>query len=101
MVTPIKSKNMVDVTTGILEGMRRMGSRPKLMYSDDEGTLQTAEMQEFFKDQKIQHYRTRSHPHFVERFNRTFKDMLSRGLMLISKRVRIIYNGLTIWMRFY
>ena len=76
VVTPIKSKNMVDVTTGILEGMRRMGSRPKRMYSDDEGTLQTAEMQEFFKDQKIQHYRTRSHPHFVERFNRTFKDML-------------------------
>lgn len=50
VVTPIKSKNMADVTTGILEGMKKMGSRPKLIYSDDKGTLQTAEMQELFKD---------------------------------------------------
>jgi len=45
VVTPIKNKNMDDVTTGILEGMKKMGSRPKLIYSDDEGTLQTAGMQ--------------------------------------------------------
>ena len=89
VVIPINSKNMVDVTTGILEGMKKMGSRPKLIYSDDEGTLNTPELQDFFKDQGIQNHRTRSHPHFAERFIRTFKDMLFKRVGADEKKGKL------------
>ena len=71
---------------GFWKGFQKMGSHPKLLYSDDEGTLQTAGRQENFKDQKIQNYRTRSCPDFVERFSRTFKDMLFKRVDADEKK---------------
>ena len=53
-----------------------MGHKPKIIYSDDETALSTEAMQKYFKDHNIAHVITRSHAWFIERFIRTFKDML-------------------------
>ena len=76
VVVPIASKQPADITAGIMEALNKMGGKPKLIYSDDEGSLNTQDLVDFFKDEGIQNYKTRGHPHFAERFIRTFKDML-------------------------
>ena len=48
--------------------------------TDDEPALRTSAIQDYFKNNNIFHYVTKSHPHFAERFMRTFKDMLHKRL---------------------
>ena len=38
-VIPIKSKQPPDVLAGLIEGLQKMGKKPKLLYSDEEGSL--------------------------------------------------------------
>ena len=38
-VIPIKNTKPPDVLAGLMEGLQRMGKRPKLLYSDEEGRL--------------------------------------------------------------
>ena len=76
VVVPIASKQPADITAGIMEALNKLGGKPKLIYSDDEGSLNTQDLVDFFKDEGIQNYKTRGRPHFAERFIRTFKDML-------------------------
>ena len=37
-VVPIASKQPADITAGIMEGLNKMGGKPKFIYSDDEGS---------------------------------------------------------------
>ena len=102
VVTPIKSKNMVDVTTGILEGMRTMGSQPKLMYSDDEGTRpKLLKCRIFSKIKRSKTIELEAILILLNDLTGLSKICYSKELMLMRKRIRIIYNGLTIWVRFY
>jgi hypothetical protein len=75
-VVPIASKSEGDVAAGLLECLEKMGHKPKIIYSDDETSLSTTAMQTYFKEHNIKHVITRSHAWFIERFIRTFKDML-------------------------
>ena len=75
-VVPIASKSEGDVAAGLLECLEKMGHKPEIIYSDDETALSTDAMQKYFKEHKIKHVITRSHAWFIERFIRTFKDML-------------------------
>lgn len=75
-IVPIASKSEGDVAAGLIECLHNMGHKPEIIYSDDETSLSTAAMQKYFKDHNISHVITRSHAWFVERFIRTFKDML-------------------------
>ena len=82
-VMPIMSKQPADITAGIMEGLNKLG-KPHLIYSDDEGSLNNQDLVD--KDQKIENYNTRGHPHFVERFIRTFKDMLFKRVDADKKK---------------
>ena len=89
MVVPIASKQPADITAGIMEALNKMGGKPKLIYSDDEGSLNTQDLVDFFKDEGIQNYKTRGHPHFAERFIRTFKDMLFKRVDADEKKGKV------------
>ena len=75
-VVPIKSKQEGDVASGMIECLHKMGKKPKIIYTDDEGALSKEAIQKCLKDENIEHHRTRAHPNFSERAIRTFKDML-------------------------
>ena len=87
-VMPIMSKQPADITAGIMEGLNKLG-KPHLIYSDDEGSLNNQDLVDFFKDQQIENYKTRGHPHFVERFIRTFKDMLFKRVDADEKKGKV------------
>ena len=88
-VVPIASKQPADITAGIMEALNKMGGKPKLIYSDDEGSLNAQDLVDFFKDEGIQNYKTRGHPHFAERFIRTFKDMLFKRVNADEKKGKV------------
>jgi hypothetical protein len=60
--------------------MEKMGKKPEIIYTDDEGALHKASIQDYFKEHKITHYITRNHAWFAERFIRTFKSMLYKRI---------------------
>ena len=47
VVVPIKSKLQDDVLAGIIEGINKMGKKPELIYSDDEGSLNSNVIKEY------------------------------------------------------
>ena len=76
VVVPIKSKSPADVSAGTMEGLEKMKAKPKIIYTDDEGSISGADFKQLVEDEGIELYRTRGHPAFAERFIRTFKDKL-------------------------
>ena len=52
-----------------------MDGKPKLIYSDEEGSLFSSTVADYLKEEKIELHTTRGHPAFGERFIRTFNDM--------------------------
>ena len=72
----IKSKSPADVIAGTMEGLEKMRAKPKITYTDDEGSISGADFKQLVEDEGIELYRTRGHPAFAERFIRTFKDKL-------------------------
>ena len=69
VVVPIKSKQEGDVAAGILESINKMGKSPQIIYTDDEGAMNSKPLQTYFKEQDIKHVVTRTHAQFAERFN--------------------------------
>ena len=76
VVVPIKSKTPPDIIAGTMEGLQKMKAKPKMIYTDDERGIASAEFKEYVDGENIELYRTRNHPAFAERFIRTFKDKL-------------------------
>jgi hypothetical protein len=60
--------------------MEKMGKKPEIIYTDDEGALHKPSIQDYFKENKITHYITRNHAWFAERFIITFKSMLYKRI---------------------
>ena len=92
-VVPIKSKQEGDVASGMIECLNKMGKKPEIIYTDDEGALNKEAIQKYLKDENIEHHRTRAHPNFSERAIRTFKDMLYKRVEADEKRERKTSNG--------
>ena len=80
VVVALKSKNEGDVASGILECINKMFKKPKLIYTDDEKSFSLPAIKTYFNEQKINHYVTRHHAAFGERFIRTFKNMLYKHI---------------------
>ena len=76
VVVPIKSKETIDVVSGTMEALQKMGAKPKMIYTDDEKAIASSDFKQYVEDEGIQLYMTRGHPAFSERFIRTFKDKL-------------------------
>jgi hypothetical protein len=84
-VIPLKSKQPPDVLAGLMEAFQKMKGKPEFLRSDEEGSLQSNDIQGYLKSQKIKLITTRGHTNFCERFIRTFKDMLYKRLKYFGK----------------
>ena len=86
VVVPIKGKETTDVVTATMEALNKMGSKPKLIYTDDERAIASSDFKQYVEDEGIELYRTRGHPAFAERFIRTFKDKLFKRVEVDEKK---------------
>ena len=86
VVVPVKGKDTTDVITATMEAVNKMGSKPKLIYTDDERAIASSEFKQYVEDEGIELYRTRGHPAFAERFIRTFKDKLFKRVEADEKK---------------
>ena len=85
-VIPIASKQPPDVLAGIMEGIKKMGRKAKMIYSDEEGSLFSSTITDYLDEEKIELHTTRGHPAFGERFIRTYKDMLFKRVDADEKK---------------
>ena len=85
-VIPIKSKQPADVLAGLMEGLNKMDKKPRMLYSDEEGSLYSKTISEYLEDEKIEIHRTRGHPAFAERFIKTYKDKLFKRIEAEKKK---------------
>ena len=77
---PIASKTPPDVIAGIMEGIVKMGGKPKMIYSDNEGALNSNLFKNYCDSENIKSITTRSHAWVAERFIRTLKDMINKRI---------------------
>ena len=75
-VKSTKSKEPPDILSGIMEEQQKMGDKPKMFYSDEDGSLYSKTVVEHLEGEKIEIHRARGHPALAERFMRSYKDML-------------------------
>ena len=75
-VIPLKDRSVGDITAALLEGFQKMGGTPEMIYADNETSMGSPAMEDFFKDKNIKHIATRGSAPVAERTIRTFKDML-------------------------
>ena len=57
-----------------------MGKAPHILYTNDEGSFNSEILQTYLANANINHIVSRSHPHVVERYIRTFKNLLYKRL---------------------
>ena len=75
-IVPLESKQTNEVLAGIKEGIENMGGKPETFYTDDEGALNSKEIQNYFKHENINHIVSRGHAGVAERAIRTFKSLM-------------------------
>jgi hypothetical protein len=80
VVIPIKTKKPDEVFRGTVEGFKKMGGLPKVLYTDNEGSFNSTLMQQYMKENDIFHIITLSHAAFAERMIRTFKNMIYKRI---------------------
>ena len=85
-VVAIKGKKEEDLASGMIECLHKMGKKPKLVYTDDEGAMNKEAIQKYLQEQNIEQYRTRAYANFSERAIRTFKDLLYRRVEADQKK---------------
>ena len=86
VVVPIGGRTPADIIEATKEALRKMGKKPKIVYTDDERGIASQEFNDFIEDEGIELYRTRGHPAFAERMIRTFKDMLFKRVEADEKK---------------
>jgi hypothetical protein len=59
-VQPLKTKQPEDVLKALKDGMHNMGGICETLYSDDEGSLNSKLLENYFKEHNILHIVTRS-----------------------------------------
>ena len=85
-VVPIKGKDEANIASGMIEAFHKMGGKPQILYTDDEGALQKKAIREYLDKEGIHHHRTRAHANFSERAIKTFKDMLYKRVEADEKK---------------
>lgn len=75
-MVPLKNKKIPDCLEGTKECFKRMGKKPQVLYTDDEGALNSNEIQKYLKDIDVKHIVTRTHAAVAERTIRTIKKMI-------------------------
>jgi len=79
-VVPLENKAGPSLLSGLRKIMHTMGGEPETLYSDEEGGLDTPDVQAWLNRKKIRLLTTRTHAHFAERHIRTIKDMMFKRM---------------------
>jgi hypothetical protein len=90
VVLPIREKKAGPIMEAIFNAFEAMGKQPEILYTDNEGALNTSWVQEEFQKAGIQHI-TAGTAYFVERFNLTFKNRMADRLTKLLREKR--YKG--------
>ena len=75
-IEPLETSKGPDLVEALRRGFVRMGGKPEILYSDQEGGIRSKDTQRFLEVQKIKMIFTRHHAAFVERQIRTIKSMI-------------------------
>ena len=78
-VVPMKTNETETVYDAMMECFKALG-QPLMIYSDDEGALNSKKVQDFFKGEGITHIVTKTHANQAERVIRTIKKMIADRL---------------------
>jgi hypothetical protein len=89
VVLPLSSNNAEPLTEAIFQAFEMMGRKPQILYTDNEGALNTAWVKTKFEEEGIKRV-VAGTAYFVERFNRTFKNRMANRLKELLKPKRII-----------
>ena len=86
VVVPIGGRTPFAIIEATKEALKKMGKKPKILYTDDERGIASQEFNDFIEDEGIELYRTRGHAAFAERAVRTFKGMLFKRVEADEKK---------------
>ena len=89
VVLPLTANTAEPLTEAIFEAFELMGKKPKILYTDNEGALNTACVKAKFEKEGIKRV-VAGTAYFVERFNRTFKNRMADRLKELLKPKRIV-----------
>ena len=87
VVVPIKSKTPPDVMAGTMEGLQKMRAKPKVIYTDDERAIASADL------------RRRGTLLLLGAFFRSFNDKLFKRVDNDEKKESNTSNGLAIYLK--
>ena len=73
---PFKTKQTHEILECIKQGITKMGGKPVTLYTDNEGSFNSKEIQSYFKDNNIRWLSTNTHAGVVERLIRTIKNYI-------------------------
>lgn len=79
-VVAIDDKKPETLLEAIKRVFEKMDGKPKILMSDEEGSLQSKLVDEYLKREKVKYIINRNHCPFVERFIRTFRNLITRRL---------------------
>jgi hypothetical protein len=89
VVLPVRKKEAEPIMEAIFKAFEMMGKQPEILYTDNEGALNTAWVPAEFERAGIQHV-VAGTAYFVERFNRTFKNRMANRLSNLLKAKKVI-----------
>ena len=73
-VIPIHGKTTDEILDAIIEGVRLMGGKPEVVYSDNEPAFSSTKVQQYFKEQHSKHIITLNHAAVAERSIQSIKE---------------------------
>ena len=77
---PIINNKWPTLFEALKEGIKKLGGKPKTIYSDDEGAWHNDEIKAYLAQNNIKWITTLSHANVVERFVRTVKGMIYKRI---------------------
>ena len=89
-VIPLKDRKAVFIMAALFKAFTTIGKQPEILYTDDEGALQQTWVADEFERAGIQHIITTNSAHFVERFNRTFKNLIAARLKALQRNRKVV-----------
>jgi hypothetical protein len=79
-VVALADKKPETLLEAIKRVFQKMGAKPLVLMSDSEGSLQSKLADAYLKREKVKYIINRNHSPFVERFIRTFRNLVRRRL---------------------
>ena len=89
-VIRLKERDANHIMPALFKAFQVIGKQPEILYSDDEGALAKKGVAAEFERAGIQHIVTAGSAHFVERFNRTLKNLSSTRMKTLQRNRKVV-----------